>query len=946
MTFGGDPFSGRAIARTQVAMKIISELSATKLLWLLAGLVFVVASLFPTITEAQTTLHYLPAYDSGLQGHWLREAWEANPNALYTDFSAAAPGRSGTAIEVRFGPDNGWNGFGLANRTLDWTIYYLYLNEFRTIEFDIYFEPDSTGVENLSFILEDAGYSSGPNLVKLIPGWASMTTAEHYSQWLHVNVDLTQIDVKIPRFSRFLLFNGGGGDVSRPHFRIANVRLGWIDDTTPPVVSLDRASPNLTYDQLTLAFTTSGPTIYRVEYGVSDYGSMVDGDSNDWSSRHTAVLRNLSPGTTYQYRIIALNHRTDPNAIPNPGVFTGSYTMPSRATRGPIISGLTVGGIKSTRANLSWNTDMPCIETIAYQKNNGSPMTRNLWDYATTRSFVLDLLEPLNEYTVTILATDAFGNQSSASTTLNTTDTSVADVTISIDPKTTSPISPYIYGSNQNLGASHYTFGRLGGNNWTAYNWTNNASNAGIDWFNWNYDYLPWLFGVPASQYDTPGITILAGLNRIFGAPESPTNASAALITVPVQGHAAADRGTEPNADVNTTGANYLQHRFKEIQVMKNAPFTTDPAALAAETQVYTDEYVNWVKTVAKAAHPGKEVFYSLDNEPDLWFDTHPRIELLQESYDSLSAKEEAAARAIKSADADATVFGFVSYGWYGYTYLQGAPDGSGSDHTTYGDFAEYYLGRMKDAERQAGKRLVDVLDLHYYTSAQTPDGSKGVQSADVSPDVVAARVQSTRSLWDSTYVENSWITSSTLPDGDKAIRLIPRMQAKIDANYPGTKLAITEYNFRGGQDISGAIAQSDALGIFGRYGIFAASRWQMDGDESFAEAAFKMYRGFDGAAANFGDISVAATSSNVSKVAAYVSQDSTNPGRTVIVAINRSGEFQDVGLSGLTLSGTAHVYRMTSAAATPVFVGQVPVSGASWSVALPPMSISTIEIF
>ena len=888
---------------------------------------------------ASAGLHYLVAYDSVLQGHWLRGAWEASPSALYTDFSAPAPGRLGTAIEVRFGPDNGWNGFGLDHRTTDWNLYYLYLNEFRTIEFDVYFEPDSTGVENLVVIVEDAGHHNNLRLVDLIPGWNALTDAQRYGHWFHVNVDLTAIGFDSARFFRFILFNAMGGDLSQPHFRMADVKLGWVSDTTPPVVTFGSAATNLTYDQLTLTFRTNEYTIYRVEYGVTDFHFTVGGDSNAWSTSHAAVVPNLVPGTTYQYRIVAVDHRTDPDAAPNEGVFASTFAMPAIPSSPPVISGLSASGVNSHSARVAWNTNRPCAAMVTYQKTGGSPLTRSLSDYALTRNFVLDLLEASSEYAVTVLVTDAFGNSSSASITLDTTDTSTADVTISIDASTTKPISPYIYGTNQDLGASPYTFGRLGGNRWTSYNWVNNASNAGVDWYNWSDAYLPWIYGVPESQYDIPGITVLAGLGHVFA-----TNASAALITVPVQGYVAADRGTVPNADVITTGPDYLQRRFKTIQLFKGASFTTDPAALAGEPHVYTDEYVNWVKTVAKAAHPGKSVFYSLDNEPDIWFSTHPRIAPRQESYDSLATKNEEAAKAIKSVDSDATVFGFVSYGWFGYTYLQGAPDGSWSDHNTYGDFTEYYLTRMNAAETRAGKRLVDVLDLHYYTSAQTPDGSKAVQSADVSPDVIAARVQSTRSLWDPAYVENSWITYYALP-GDQAIRLIPRMQSKIDAKYPGTKLAITEYNFRGGQHISGAIAQADALGIFGQHGLFAANRWRMDADERFSEGALKIYRGFDGADANFGDISVAASSSDVSKVAVYVSQDSTRPGRVVVVAINRSNDFQDVKLSGLTLSGTARIYRMNADAAQPVFAGQVPVNGTSWFVTLPPMSISTVEI-
>jgi hypothetical protein len=91
-------------------------------------------------------------------------------------------------------------------------------------------------------------------------------------------------------------------------------------------------------------------------------------------------------------------------------------------------------------------------------------------------------------------------------------------------------------------------------------------------------------------------------------------------------------------------------------------------------------------------------------------------------------------------------------------------------------------------------------------------------------PDLLLARMEAPRSLWDPTFVETSWITKDSL--GGKAIRLIPQLLEKIARNYPGTKLAITEYNYNGGTNISGGIAQADALGIFGREGLFAAAIW------------------------------------------------------------------------------------------------------------------------
>lgn len=886
---------------------------------------------------------YIGVYDSGLQDGWIVHKWEGGI-PIGVDTAATAPGLPGTAVEVNF-TDNGWNAFGFG--TPDWSEPY-FLNEIKTIEFDVYIEPDSVGTENLVFILSDAGLSDQPRLVDFIPGWNSLPDAERFGHWFHIGIDLASLHPQIANFGRFLLFNAADS-ASKPHFRLYDVKLGWQEDTTPPQVTLQSITPDLTFSRLTLVFDTDEPTTYRVEYGVSGFDAQVE-NLDAWAKHHEAVLPDLTPGTMLNYRIIARDHRMEPGAAPNEGILEGSFELPSAPTQPPQISKPKLSGVEGHKAVLSWSTDRPCSAVLTYKKQGGAAMTRTLDDYRDQREFSLDLLEPSTTYVGTIKVRDVFGLQASRRFTLRTKAGSTTDVDIRINPNIRQPISPYIYGTNQQFGASHYTFGRLGGNRWTAYNWENNASNAGADWFNQNDDFLPWILGVPADQYDVPGNAILYGLNQIF-APDA--RAAGALITVPVLGHVAADRA--PGGDVADSGPDYLQTRFKELSLAKGAPFSLHPST--TDAKVYTDEYVHWVKKVAQPAHPGKRIFYSLDNEPDLWRFTHPRIQPEQVSYDGLCDKNEAAALAVKRVDAKATVFGFVSYGWYGYTYLQGAPDGSGSDHAALGDFTEYYLDRMQAAETKAGKRLVDVLDLHYYTSAETADGSPvgyfwdGSKMASLTtPEAIAERVQSARSLWDPAYVENSWITRDGLEPGDQAIRLIPRMQAKIDAHYPGTKLAITEYNFGGGADISGAIAEADALGIFGQMGIFAANRWQMGDNgqdhEEFIEAAFRMYRGFDGKSANFGNLALATTSSDTAKVAVYASLDSkaAQP-RSVLVAINRSQEFQDVALNGLPVQGTAQVYRLTAASTLPGFVGQVPVTGDALVVALPPMSISTIQI-
>ena len=63
--------------------------------------------------------------------------------------------------------------------------------------------------------------------------------------------------------------------------------------------------------------------------------------------------------------------------------------------------------------------------------------------------------------------------------------------------------------------------------------------------------------------------------------------------------------------------------------------------------------------------------------------------------------------------------------------------------------------------------------------------------------------------------------------------QIIPRLQSAINTYYPGTKIALTEYNYGGAHNISGGIAQADVLGIFGKQGVYAAAEWPLASNES-----------------------------------------------------------------------------------------------------------------
>jgi hypothetical protein len=504
------------------------------------------------------------------------------------------------------------------------------------------------------------------------------------------------------------------------------------------------------------------------------------------------------------------------------------------------------------------------------------------------------------------------------------------NVTFRINAATSQPISPYIYGINEfPIGGAAWpnlTFRRVGGNRWTAYNWVNNASNAGSDYIFQNDDYL--------GGGNTPGGAVKPAILN------ASANRAALLLTIPIQGYVAADK--RGDGDVHDSGANYLATRFREERARKGSAFTLTPSRHTP--LVYQDEFVNWVKTKFPASQtdPKRPIWFSLDNEPDLWAETHSEVHPDPPTYAELVAKGADYAKGIKAVARKALVFGPASYGWYGYTRLQGAPDANNRD------FLSFYLKQMKARSTTAHRRLLDVLDLHWYPEVTVGDIHTGVPitGTSTSPAVVAARLQTPRSLWDPTYIENSWIT---VDDIGEAIQLIPRMRGKIAAGYRGTKLAITEYNYGAGRHISGGIAQADVLGIFGREGVFAAAQFPLlETPETFVQGAFKMYRDFDGHDGAFGDRSITATTTAVPDTSVYASLDSTDRNRLVIVALNKTDApiAAAIVLAHAKAMKTARVFQLTAASPQPHAAGTIQIAnGRSFHYTMPAFSVTTLEL-
>lgn len=449
----------------------------------------------------------------------------------------------------------------------------------------------------------------------------------------------------------------------------------------------------------------------------------------------------------------------------------------------------------------------------------------------------------------------------------------------------------------------------------TAYNWENNASNAGSDYQYQNDAFL--------STSNVPG----EALRSLITAARD--NGAAALLTVPIVDYVAADKNG--GGDIRST-PNYQQTRLKQNKPQKGSALTTTPDS--SDAFVYQDEFVNWTK----ATFPTAQLIYSLDNEPDLWSSTHPEVHAANIGYDELCQRNISFAMAIKAVAPTAQVTGFVSYGYNGYVTLQNAPDRSGK-----GEFIDYYLTKLAAAEASAGKRIVDYLDLHWYPEAMG-DGHR-ITDTGATAGEVEARMQAPRSLWDDSYLESSWIVGYL---GNKAIRLLPWLQSKITSAYPGTKLAFSEWNYGGGGHISGGLATADVLGIFGRDGVGLATIWPLATDERYTYAGLQLYRNYDGAGGHFGDVSIPATSSDRAAASIYGSLDAATPSRVVLVAINKRSQVLRAGITVAhsTAFSKADVYTLTSAGPGPMAAAPIStVAQNAWNYSMPPQSVSVLVL-
>jgi hypothetical protein len=267
------------------------------------------------------------------------------------------------------------------------------------------------------------------------------------------------------------------------------------------------------------------------------------------------------------------------------------------------------------------------------------------------------------------------------------------------------PISPYIYGRNNNISdapsspmsaasVTLYNDAGLrmtrdgGGNNSTKYNWRRKLTSH-PDWYNNVYAH-DWDFAAQSIQQRLP--------------------LTAGLFTLQLLGKAASntqnnypDYGDGSNASKNWAGGGGPSGDGNPALYLMDWPADSTTAILDF-----------WFRPVAQGGlglDSTRFRYWNMDNEPEVWNSTHDDVVKDTITAEAYMAKYFAVAKLARQKFPGIKLVGPVftnEWQWWNWNnhFVGGLP------------WMEYFIKRVGEEQVKSGLRLLDVLDFHYYQGA------------------------------------------------------------------------------------------------------------------------------------------------------------------------------------------------------------------------------------
>lgn len=501
-------------------------------------------------------------------------------------------------------------------------------------------------------------------------------------------------------------------------------------------------------------------------------------------------------------------------------------------------------------------------------------------------------------------------------------------------------ISPYIYGKNNNVSdnsgspttAAQWKFLRdvglrfsreNGGNNGSRYNWRLKMT-CHPDWYNnvylHNWDYAAKKLGdsLPNAQgmwgFQLLGKTATNNSNNFNDwAYNSSSWWSGVLQNL-------AGGGTPNSSGGSTATVNGNPNLYT-----KNWP---------ADSTVQILDH--WFGAGGLGLNNSKIKYWSMDNEPDIWYDTHddvmptePNAEAFMQLYFSVAKKARAKFPNIKLTGPIPA----SEWQWYAWNNSK-VTALNGQSYT----WLEFFIKRIAEEQTATGIRLLDVIDIHSYPGES--NSSDIVQLHRIYFDTTynypgANGVKTTAaSGWDNTITQefvferfNRWLTQY------------------MGANH-GVKLGISEYGYTHNNANVSSVSYASLLGTFADNGVEFFAPWFWNIGQWETMHLFSIYGK---------SMRVKSVSNQELNVSAYSSVNAANDSMTVVL-VNRhltSSKTVSMTISNFTIpNGTYNTKQLSTLPTTETFVsrtnnalvsGTLNLSSNTFTVSLPALSTTAV---
>ncbi len=502
------------------------------------------------------------------------------------------------------------------------------------------------------------------------------------------------------------------------------------------------------------------------------------------------------------------------------------------------------------------------------------------------------------------------------------------------------PVSPYLYGRNNSFSDVFGTatpassinlykeaglrFTREGGgNNSTKYNWRKKLSSH-PDWYNNVYSH-DWDYSSKSIQSNMPGLQTMWSFQLIGKAAANKNNNFNDWAYNSSKWWEGCSQNLAGGGVINAAGGNKASKEGDPSKYLMN--WNSDST---------TGIINHFFGAGSIGLQPNQFLYWSMDNEPEIWSGTHDDVMPIQLPADSFMTLYFETAKKARTLFPAIKLTGPVPANeWQWFNWGSESLKINGTNYC----WLEYFIKRIADEQKATGIRLLDVVDIHFY-----PEETSNAQV-----------LQLHRVFFDKNYIypgangirkiNGGWDTSQ---NKEYILQRVRDWLNKYLGEGHGVGLAITEMDLKASNTNVHSVLYASMLGTFANHGVEVYTPWTWKTGMWEVLHLYSRYAR---------EISVSTTSSAETSVSGYSTISAKGDSLTIIL-VNRDVSLAKnaiVNISDFAVKdGTFSTYQLASLPETETFKSHsnnalkkntVKVDNASFQLVLPKLSITAVVL-